>query len=110
MIRKFIKNYSYQLCYVNSYHFCYGHYYVVRDSFFLYLNTKVELNNIRYINYYFLFGVKMVDKFSSYISPFETRYASPEMKYNFSDKKRFITWRKMWLYLASCEKVSSTLI
>uniref|UniRef100_A0A3P9BFM2 Adenylosuccinate lyase n=1 Tax=Maylandia zebra TaxID=106582 RepID=A0A3P9BFM2_9CICH len=31
-------------------------------------------------------------------------YASEEMHYNFSDKKKFITWRKLWIFLAKAEK------
>jgi adenylosuccinate lyase len=41
----------------------------------------------------------------NYRSPFSMRYASKEMQYNFSDKKKFITWRKLWLYLAKAEQV-----
>ncbi|CAH2266078.1 jg17604 [Pararge aegeria aegeria] len=41
----------------------------------------------------------------NYRSPLSTRYASKEMQYNFSDQKKFSTWRKMWVYLAKAEKV-----
>jgi len=27
------------------------------------------------------------------------------MAYNFSDRKKFTTWRKLWIYLAKAEKV-----
>ncbi|XP_013412225.1 adenylosuccinate lyase [Lingula anatina] len=40
-----------------------------------------------------------------YRSPLVSRYASPEMAYNFSDMKKFTTWRKLWLYLAKAEQV-----
>ena len=30
-----------------------------------------------------------------YISPFETRYASPEMQYIFSEDNKFRTWRRL---------------
>ena len=43
--------------------------------------------------------------FDSYRSPLTSRYASKEMSYNFSDNKKFTTWRKLWLYLAKAEKV-----
>lgn len=43
---------------------------------------------------------------SKYRSPLTSRYASPEMAYNFSEDKKFSTWRKLWLYLAKAEKVS----
>ena len=38
-----------------------------------------------------------------YQSPLTSRYASPEMAYNFSDQKKFSTWRQLWLYLAKAE-------
>ena len=40
-----------------------------------------------------------------YRSPLTSRYASEEMSYNFSDEKKFTTWRKLWLFLAKAEKV-----
>ena len=39
-----------------------------------------------------------------YISPFETRYASKEMQYIFSEDNKFKTWRRMWIALAKAEK------
>ena len=42
---------------------------------------------------------------SKYRSPLTSRYASPEMAYNFSEDKKFSTWRKLWLFLAKAEKV-----
>lgn len=39
-----------------------------------------------------------------YISPFETRYASPEMQYVFSEDNKFKTWRKLWVALARAEQ------
>ncbi|KAJ1334909.1 adenylosuccinate lyase [Batrachochytrium salamandrivorans] len=41
---------------------------------------------------------------SRYQSPLTSRYASPEMAYNFSDDKKFSTWRSLWLTLAKAEK------
>jgi adenylosuccinate lyase len=38
-----------------------------------------------------------------YQSPLTSRYASPEMAFNFSDQKKFSTWRQLWLYLAKAE-------
>ncbi|MBP3284589.1 MAG: adenylosuccinate lyase [Clostridia bacterium] len=39
-----------------------------------------------------------------YESPFNKRYASPEMSYLFSDDNKFRTWRKLWVALAEAEK------
>ncbi|CAB1341463.1 unnamed protein product [Coregonus sp. 'balchen'] len=44
------------------------------------------------------------DEFNKYRSPLVSRYASKEMAYNFSDRKKFTTWRKLWIYLAKAEK------
>ena len=41
-----------------------------------------------------------------YISPFETRYASPEMQYIFSEDNKFRTWRRLWIALAKAEKAN----
>ena len=40
---------------------------------------------------------------SVYQNPLITRYASKEMSENFSDKKRFTLWRKLWIALAESE-------
>ncbi|XP_068673213.1 adenylosuccinate lyase-like [Montipora foliosa] len=40
-----------------------------------------------------------------YRSPLTSRYASPEMAFNFSEEKKFSTWRKLWLFLAKSEKM-----
>ncbi len=39
-----------------------------------------------------------------YESPFGARYASKEMQYIFSPKKKFKTWRRLWIALAKAEK------
>ncbi|KAI9189510.1 adenylosuccinase ade13 [Blastocladiella emersonii ATCC 22665] len=39
-----------------------------------------------------------------YQSPLTSRYASKEMAYNFSDNKKFSTWRQLWLNLAKAER------
>uniref|UniRef100_A0A3Q2WAK1 Adenylosuccinate lyase n=2 Tax=Haplochromini TaxID=319058 RepID=A0A3Q2WAK1_HAPBU len=43
------------------------------------------------------------EEMNKYRSPLVSRYASKEMSYNFSEKK-FITWRKLWIFLAKAEK------
>ncbi|WP_185851702.1 adenylosuccinate lyase [Blattabacterium cuenoti] len=39
-----------------------------------------------------------------YKNPLVERYSSKEMLYNFSSKKKFSTWRKLWLSLAEGQK------
>ncbi|CAM2931759.1 adenylosuccinate lyase [Hathewaya histolytica] len=41
---------------------------------------------------------------NKYSTPLNSRYASPEMSYIFSDEMKFKTWRKLWLALAESEK------
>ncbi|PWM45829.1 MAG: adenylosuccinate lyase [Clostridiales bacterium] len=42
--------------------------------------------------------------YSSYESPFCTRYSSKEMQYVFSQDNKFKTWRQLWIALARAEK------
>ncbi|KAJ1728344.1 adenylosuccinase ade13 [Coemansia sp. Benny D160-2] len=46
----------------------------------------------------------MGDPNAKYQSPLTSRYASPEMAANFSNNKRFGTWRRLWYNLAVAEK------
>lgn len=39
----------------------------------------------------------------NYVSPLSTRYASKDMRANFSDINRFRIWRKLWIALAEVE-------
>ena len=39
-----------------------------------------------------------------YMSPLSVRYASKEMKYIFSEEKKFTTWHRLWIALAKAEK------
>ncbi|MFW5828861.1 MAG: adenylosuccinate lyase [Planctomycetota bacterium] len=39
-----------------------------------------------------------------YMSPLTSRYASPEMAFNFSDDKKFQTWRRLWISLSKAEQ------
>uniref|UniRef100_A0A224YQT4 Adenylosuccinate lyase n=1 Tax=Rhipicephalus zambeziensis TaxID=60191 RepID=A0A224YQT4_9ACAR len=41
---------------------------------------------------------------TKYETPLSSRYASPEMSFLWSDQKKFSTWRKLWIYLATAEK------
>jgi adenylosuccinate lyase len=41
---------------------------------------------------------------SVYVSPFSTRYASPEMQFVFSEDNKFRTWRRLWISLAKAEQ------
>ena len=41
---------------------------------------------------------------SRYVSPFSTRYASPEMQFVFSEDNKFRTWRRLWISLAKAEQ------
>ena len=45
-----------------------------------------------------------MEQHDRYISPFETRYASREMQYIFSEDNKFKTWRRLWIALAKAEK------
>ena len=41
--------------------------------------------------------------FSNYLSLFSWRYGSKEMRYLFSEKNKFLLWRKLWLTLAKIQ-------
>ena len=38
-----------------------------------------------------------------YQTPLNSRYSSQAMKSNFSDQKKFSTWRQLWVWLARAE-------
>ncbi|KAK3072582.1 adenylosuccinase ade13 [Teratosphaeriaceae sp. CCFEE 6253] len=40
----------------------------------------------------------------TYQNPLNSRYCSAEMKYIFSPRNRFSTWRELWVYLAESER------
>lgn len=39
-----------------------------------------------------------------YMNPFCSRYSSKEMLYVFSEEKKYVTWRKLWVALAKSQK------
>ena len=39
-----------------------------------------------------------------YQTPLNSRYASKDMKFNFSEQKKFSTWRQLWTWLAKSEQ------
>ena len=41
---------------------------------------------------------------ANYRNPLSTRYASEAMRFNFSDEKKFKTWRRLWIALAEGER------
>ncbi len=43
-------------------------------------------------------------KYDKYQSPLAERYSSEEMSYNFSDKLKYSTWRRLWIALAEEER------
>lgn len=45
-----------------------------------------------------------MSKVNEYISPFQSRYASHEMREIFSDKHKYSTWRYLWYLLAKAER------
>ena len=51
-----------------------------------------------------------MEQHDRYISPFETRYASKEMQYIFSEDNKFRTWRRLWIALAKAEKANGLAI
>jgi hypothetical protein len=52
-----------------------------------------------------LIGIYCVkERHDRYQSPLTSRYASADMAFNFSDDKKFQTWRKLWVNLAKTER------
>ncbi|KAK5735758.1 adenylosuccinase ade13 [Elasticomyces elasticus] len=43
-------------------------------------------------------------QYDTYQNPFNSRYCSKEMKYVFSPRNRFSTWRQLWINLAESER------
>lgn len=47
---------------------------------------------------------RVTERRDEYRSPLAERYASREMRRNFSDEKKFTTWRRLWIALAEGEQ------
>ncbi len=45
-----------------------------------------------------------MDEHGSYRSPLEARYASADMRTIWSDRRKFTTWRRLWLALAQAQR------
>ncbi len=45
-----------------------------------------------------------MNTFDNYISPFTWRYGTHEMRLIWSEKNKFLTWRKIWIALAKAQK------
>lgn len=69
----------------------------------VYKNCKIRHKDTFTLNN--MAGGEMSAEFMKYRSPLVSRYASPEMAFNFSEMKKFTTWRRLWTYLAKSEKV-----
>ena len=54
-------------------------------------------------SYLYLKKMSQDDPFSSYKSPLSSRYSSDYMKYLYSDRYKFQTWRKLWTILAKAQ-------
>ncbi|MCJ7544398.1 MAG: adenylosuccinate lyase, partial [Phycisphaerae bacterium] len=46
----------------------------------------------------------MNDRYATYSSPLDTRYASPAMQELFGAQRKFSTWRRLWLALAEAQQ------
>src|SRR5262245_60729300 len=46
----------------------------------------------------------MADNLDSYKTPLAERYASQAMRFNFSERRKFTTWRRLWIALAKAER------
>ena len=46
----------------------------------------------------------MNDRYATYSSPLDSRYASPAMCELFGEQRKFSTWRRLWLALAEAQR------
>jgi hypothetical protein len=74
-------------------------------SFFFFF--KIKRSHHHFLLYFSLLSnlnTNMAHIHDKYQSPLTSRYASKEMAYNFSEDKRYATWRQLWTNLAIAEK------
>src|SRR5690606_41453985 len=64
-------------------------YFILFYFFFFPVKKTFQLQNFNNVK------TLAMDPHARYQSPLTSRYASPEMAANFSDNKRFSTWRKL---------------
>lgn len=81
------------------------HYRDYDDDPELYYSSRNYLRKMAATGYSGMNTEEIPAELSKYRTPLVSRYASPEMAYNFSEMKKFSTWRKLWTWLAKAEKV-----
>ena len=65
-----------------------------------------RVQKVGVVNQEVYMAAQQEDVYSNWRSPLSSRYASYEMRHNFSEQKKFSTWRRLWYYLAKAEKVN----
>ncbi|THD18021.1 Argininosuccinate lyase [Fasciola hepatica] len=45
-----------------------------------------------------------MEQYDVYRNPLTTRYASREMIHNFSERRKYIIWRQLWIWLAEAQQ------
>ena len=83
---------------------CSGNYRRLSNTFF---HLKSALPRISFSNHSFEMEATQIENYAEnfFRTPLSARYGCNEMSENFSDTKKFTTWRKLWLELAKAERV-----